>query len=590
MGRAPCATKVGVKTRETHLLARPLRAVAIGASLVAVNAASLVACAPAPPGIALHSTLLPLSGPCPEDGAGASEMAGEVSQLRVQISGEGITDPIVVEGGVSEIVIDDVPAGENRQVSVFGLTSEGAPTWRGVRQGVSVTENSDTTVDVLLARIADMTCTRAPLAERRVFHSATLLQDGRVLLVGGARSETDASNTCGAGCTLLDGTAAAEVYDPGTGLFTAAGSLQVPRMFHQATLLESGKVAISGGTSEAAVLPVDAANPFPIRARVEPTSLIEVWNPSNNDFDTSLATDDPNGARLFHAASLTSEGFLFLSGGVPSTPPAVNDLGNAIGDTTLCDSETFQCIAGPTLNRRRAGHSAFLLESGDVLIWGGSVETASGGFRPEVLRKGSNALTLLDAAGFNDNRFNLFFAATTRYQGSRVLAAGGLVRSEAGNFTLSAIEKAGAVRGGVYVYDGEQGTDGALSAGPYNPDPQGGPDVLDSLALRAPSFLASAAPLPGGARAVIAGGFRDLDLTPSDQLDLYGESPFAVAPLSVGGQPRVLREPRGGLVAVGVGDGTVLFSGGSSADAQGARTPSRTAEVFADPTDPGSTP
>ena len=79
------------------------------------------------------------------------------------------------------------------------------------------------------------------------------------------------------------------------------------------------------------------------------------------------------------------------------------------------------------LNKRRAGHAAFLLDTGDVLVWGGSVEIASGGFRPEVLRKGSSAFELLDTAGFNDNRFNLFFAATSQYQSYRILAAGGLV-------------------------------------------------------------------------------------------------------------------------------------------------------------------
>lgn len=548
---------------------------------------SLAGCAlEPPPAVALRTTLLPLSGPCPEQAA-ASEMAGEVSGLMIEITGPGISEAIVAEGGVNEITVEGIPAGEGRQVSVFGQNADGAPTWRGVRQNVAITENANTSVDVLLARIADLTCARTPLAERRSFHSATLLDDGRVLLVGGARSETDASTTCGQGCTLLDATGTAELYDPATGTFAAAGTLQVPRMFHQATLLANGKVAISGGTSEAVVVPTDAANPFPIKPRLAPISLIELWDPATGEFST-LASDDPNGPRLFHAATTTSDGFLFLSGGVPSTN-AVNDLSNAIGDTTLCDPDSLTCVAGPTLQRRRAGHAAFLLDTGDVLVWGGSVEPESGGFRPEILRKGSSAFELVDTAGFNDNRFNLFFAATTQYQSYRVLAAGGLVRSQGGTFTLSSVEKAGAVRGAVYVFDAAQGPAGALSAGPYVPDGSGG-DVLDPLALREPAFLGSAAALPGGARAVIAGGFRSLDLTPSDHLDLYGEDPFAVSPLSVGGQPRSLREPRGGLVAVGVGDGTVLFSGGSSADAAGARTPRLTAEIFADPTNPRSTP
>lgn len=563
----------------------PVRSTLAALTLATSSLWLLSGCQGAPPGVALHSTHLPLTGPCPEDGAGSSEMAGEVTRLRVQISADDMAEPLSTEAGVNELVIEGVPAGVNRLVSVFGLTSDGMPTWRGVRPGVTVSEGANTDVDVLLARIADLTCTRSTQAERRMFHTATRLADGRVLLVGGAHSETDASTTCGPGCTLLDAASTVEVYDPGTGTFSTAGSLQVPRMFHQATLLPNGRVAITGGTSEAFV---DTTQPFPIRPRIGAISLVEVWDPSSNDLVPALAKDDPNGPRLFHAATTTGDGYLLLTGGIPSAT-SVNDLGNAIADTTLCDDENLNCVSGPTMNARRAGHAAFQLDGGDVLIWGGSVDAAGGGFRAEVLRSGSSAFALLDTAGFNDNRFNLFFAATAQYQSYRVLAAGGLVRDDDGTFTLSAIQKAGSVRGAVYVFDAAQGSDGALSAGPYVKDGSGA-DVLDALATREPTFLGSAAPLPGGNRAVIAGGFRSLDLTPSDHLDLYGENPFTVAPLTVGGQPRVLREPRGGLAAVGVGDGTVLFSGGASADGAGARTPRLTAEVFADPTDPGSTP
>lgn len=535
--------------------------------------------------MALHTTHLPLSGPCPEQSGGSAEMSAEVERLRVEISARDITEPLVAEGGVNTLVLEGVPAGEGRQVSVFGLTSDGQATWRGVRPDVTVVEGETSNVNVLLARIADLTCTRSTQNERRMFHTATLLADGRVLVVGGALSETDASTTCGPGCTLLDATNTVEVYDPGTGTFAPAGSLQVPRMFHQATLLPDGRVAISGGTSEAFV---DSGEPFPIRPRTGAISLIEVWDPAANDLVAPSASDDPNGPRLFHAATTTADGYLLLTGGIPSTA-VVNDLGNAINSTTLCDVKSMACVSGPTMNRRRAGHAVYPLEGGDVLVWGGSVDITGGGFRPEVLRKGSSAFELLDTAGFNDNRFNLFFAATTRYQSYRVLAAGGLVRDTDGSFHLSTVQKAGSTRGAVYVFDGAQGAAGALSAGPYVKDGSGA-DVLDPLATREPTFLGSAAPLPGGQRAVIAGGFRSLDLVPSDHLDLYGEKPFMVAPLAVGGQPRALREPRGGLAAVGIGDGTVLFTGGASADGTGARHPRLTAEVFADPTGPGSTP
>jgi hypothetical protein len=65
-------------------------------------------------------------------------------------------------------------------------------------------------------------------------HTATMLRDGRVLIVGGSDNGTH----------TLD---SAEIYDPASGAFSAAGHLNQPRVAHVATLLHSGKVLIAGG-------------------------------------------------------------------------------------------------------------------------------------------------------------------------------------------------------------------------------------------------------------------------------------------------------------------------------------------------------
>ena len=58
--------------------------------------------------------------------------------------------------------------------------------------------------------------------------TATLLQNGQVLIAGGE-------------------TASAELFNPSTGKFTATGSMTISRTGHTATLLPDGRVLIAGG-------------------------------------------------------------------------------------------------------------------------------------------------------------------------------------------------------------------------------------------------------------------------------------------------------------------------------------------------------
>ena len=69
-----------------------------------------------------------------------------------------------------------------------------------------------------------------PNGRRSEAHVATLLADGRVLVIGGFGSNSDV----------------AQIFDPGTGSWTLAGSMLHPR-FSGATLLQDGRVLVSGG-------------------------------------------------------------------------------------------------------------------------------------------------------------------------------------------------------------------------------------------------------------------------------------------------------------------------------------------------------
>ena len=75
------------------------------------------------------------------------------------------------------------------------------------------------------------------MGEGRQQHTATLLPDGRVLIAGGYWSD-------GQKWRVLSST---EIYDPTTGKFSSTGSMGAPRQGHSATLLNDGRVLIASG-------------------------------------------------------------------------------------------------------------------------------------------------------------------------------------------------------------------------------------------------------------------------------------------------------------------------------------------------------
>ena len=75
------------------------------------------------------------------------------------------------------------------------------------------------------------------MAGARWGHTATLLPDGKVLVAGSYVNSADPL-------------ASAELYDPGTGRWTATGTMRHGRGGHTATLLLDGKVLLVGGGAE----------------------------------------------------------------------------------------------------------------------------------------------------------------------------------------------------------------------------------------------------------------------------------------------------------------------------------------------------
>jgi len=77
----------------------------------------------------------------------------------------------------------------------------------------------------------------------REAQTATLLPDGTVLIAGGQGWDAIDGRCCYQTGSRTD----AELYDPSSGAFTSINSMNVRRLWHVATLLNDGRVLITGG-------------------------------------------------------------------------------------------------------------------------------------------------------------------------------------------------------------------------------------------------------------------------------------------------------------------------------------------------------
>jgi hypothetical protein len=173
------------------------------------------------------------------------------------------------------------------------------------------------------------------MSERRSGHRATLLQDGKVLVTGGGAGSMSASP---------------EIYDPATGSWSSAGSMVEKRPSHTATLLANGKVLVAAGGEIATA--VDTA---------------ELYDPVTG---TWTRTGRLSEVRSGHSATLLPDGQVLVTGGV-------GNFSFSDDDTTRASSELYNPAAATwrstgRLNTARSDQTATLLANGHVLIVGGT--------------------------------------------------------------------------------------------------------------------------------------------------------------------------------------------------------------------------
>ena len=172
---------------------------------------------------------------------------------------------------------------------------------------------------------------------RRYGHSATLLQNGKVLVAGGTSNG-------------LNTTDSAEIYD---GFWTTTGSMFTARTGQVAVLLPSGKVLVAGGKG-------GGLGNSPVLASAELYDPISgAWSPAS-----SMATP-----RTEARATLLLDGRVLVEGG--------NDSATDLASAEIYDPGSNTWTPTGAMNTPRADHTATLLPNGNVLATGGNGLTSA---------------------------------------------------------------------------------------------------------------------------------------------------------------------------------------------------------------------
>lgn len=172
------------------------------------------------------------------------------------------------------------------------------------------------------------------MTAERASHQATVLPSGRVLITGGC---------AGDGCTPFH--RSTEIYDPIINAFRSAAPMAVRRAGHTSTLLPDGRVLVAGGCSDGGA-----------------TASAEVYDEETGSW---LPAGDMNKPRCSHIDVPLDDGRVFVMGG------GSGRLGN-LKSTEIFDPATltFSLLVGMVDNH----YLATRMPDGRVLLTGGQSE------------------------------------------------------------------------------------------------------------------------------------------------------------------------------------------------------------------------
>lgn len=178
--------------------------------------------------------------------------------------------------------------------------------------------------------------TAANMSIGRSGHTATVLKNGKVLIVGGWTGRYNIRRS-------------AELYDPATGSFVPTGDMVMERAGNTATLLADGRVLITGGEDR----------------NENALASAEIYDPTTTTFTLTGSMNDPRGQ---HTATALPKGKVLIVGGGSGHYPNQTVYRSA----ELYDPATGKFSYAGQMAVARHKHATILLPSGMVLVVGGS--------------------------------------------------------------------------------------------------------------------------------------------------------------------------------------------------------------------------
>jgi hypothetical protein len=212
-----------------------------------------------------------------------------------------------------------------------------------VTGGCSSTTCADTVISELYDPSSNSWSTTGSLSTGRANHTAVRLNSGKVLVIGGSAGSV---------------TASCELYDPTGGTWSNAAGMHVARYLNTATLLPDGKVLVTGGTQSR--FPIGSAELY------DPTA--NTWTPTGN-----MIT-----ARYAHTATPLTDGTVVVAGGEGQSISCGKACTSYIptSKAEIYNESTGKFTVTAGLSRAQAYHSATLLPTGRALTDGGIGTTA----------------------------------------------------------------------------------------------------------------------------------------------------------------------------------------------------------------------